>query len=59
MEGKLELPTFNGKMNADVALDWIESLTSFFECEDVPKNHRVNMENSKLKGATLTWWSFI
>ena len=37
MEEKIDLPAFNGKMNADIALDWIEALTTFFECEDIPK----------------------
>lgn len=59
MEGNLELPNFNGKMNADVALDWIEALTSFFECEDILEKKRVKMENSKLMRAALTWWIFI
>ena len=41
MEGKLELPTFNGKINVGVALDWMEALTSFFECEDILEKQRV------------------
>ncbi|XP_057835307.2 uncharacterized protein LOC131045734 [Cryptomeria japonica] len=59
MDEKTDLPVFSGKMNADLALDWIEALTSFFECEDIPEKQRVKMEKSKLKGAALTWWNFI
>lgn len=55
MEGMLEFPTFNGKMNVDVALDWIEPLTSFFECDDIIEKKRVKILKSKLKGAALTW----
>ena len=30
MEEKMDFPVFNGKMNVDLALDWIEALTNFF-----------------------------
>ncbi len=59
MEGKLELPTFNCKINVDVALDWIKALKNFFECEEILEKQRVKMIKSKLKGATLTWCNFI
>ncbi|XP_059068693.1 uncharacterized protein LOC131859152 [Cryptomeria japonica] len=59
MDGKLDLPIFSGKMDLDLVMDWIEALTSFFECEEIPEHQRVKIAKSKLKGAALTWWNFI
>ena len=44
MEEKIDFLVFNGKMNVDLALDCIEALTTFFECEDIPKKQRVKVE---------------
>lgn len=54
MEKKIDLPTFNGKLEPDVAMDWIKSLSNFFECEDIPGHQKVKIAKSKLKGASLT-----
>ncbi|XP_059063819.1 uncharacterized protein LOC131856278 [Cryptomeria japonica] len=59
MDGKLELPIFSGKMDPNLVMDWIEALTSFFECEDILEHQRVKMARSKLKGAALTWCNLI
>ena len=58
MDANLDLPTYNGKMDLDVAMDWVDALTSLFECEDIPKNQRVKIAKSRIKGSTLTWQNF-
>ena len=55
----MDLPIFNDKMNANLALDQIEALTTFFECEDILEKQKVKIARSKLKGATLIQWNFI
>ena len=35
-------------MDPDATMDWVDALTSFFECEDIPKNQRVKISKSKL-----------
>lgn len=59
MEKKIDLPTFIGKMEPDVVMDWIDSLFGFFEFEDIPGHQKVKIAKSKLKGAALTWWNFV
>lgn len=58
MDSNLDLPTYNGKMDLEAAMDWVDALTSFFDCEDIPKNQRVKISKSRLKGSTVTWWNF-
>ena len=48
----------HGKMDLETAIDWEYVLSSLFECKDIPKNQRVKISKSRLKGPTLTWWNF-
>ena len=38
IDANLDFHIDNGKKDLDSAMDWIDSLTSFFGCEDIPKN---------------------
>ena len=38
MDAKLDLPTYDGRMNPDAALDWVDALNSFFECDEIIEN---------------------
>ena len=38
LDAKLDLPTYDGKMDPDAAMDWVNALTSFFDCETISKN---------------------
>ena len=40
MDAKLDLPTYDGRMNPDVAIDWVDALNSFFECDEILENLR-------------------
>lgn len=59
MDVKLDLLVFVGKMEPDIVMEWIDSLDNFFESEEIPEHQRVKMAQSKMKGAALTWWTFI
>ena len=59
MGSKLDLPTYNGKMDPNATMGWVHVLTSFLDCEDISENQRVKIAKSRLKGSTLTWWNFI
>lgn len=52
------MPTYNGKMDANIVIDWIEYLENYFECEETPKIQKVKITKSKLRGATITWVEF-
>lgn len=55
---KSDLPMFSGKMDPNLVMEWVDALEGFFECDEIPENHRVKIEKTKLKGATLTLWYF-
>ena len=57
MDAKLDLPTYDGRMNHDAIADWVDALNSFFEFDEIPKNQRTRIAKSKLKGIALTWWN--
>lgn len=57
MDDKLDLPTYDGRMNPDAAIDWVDGLNSFFECDEILENQRTKIAKSKLKGTALTWWN--
>lgn len=58
-DNRAELPTFSRNMNPKECMDWIEAMINYFECEEVPKNQRVKVAKSKMKGPTLSWWNFL
>ena len=38
LDAKFDLPTYDGKMDLDVAVDMVNALTSFFACETILEN---------------------
>lgn len=58
-EGKVDVPTFNRKLGANEAIDWIEALNNHFEYKGVPKDMKVKFAKCKLQGSALTWWNYV
>ena len=56
MEG---VPLFNGKMDIDAVMDWLDGMENHFECEGVSKAQKVKVAKSRLKGSSLTWWKYV
>lgn len=54
-EAKMEIPTYNGKMNAEELVYWIYALNKYFEYKEVAKEKKVKFAKTKLKGVSLTW----
>ena len=38
LDAKFDLPIYDGKMDPNAIVDWVNALTSFFDCETIPKN---------------------
>lgn len=53
------LPIYNGSLNGEELLDWIEALNNHFEYKEVAEEKRVNLAKSRLKGSTLVWWNMM
>ena len=58
MDTKLNILVYSGKMDPEELMDKIDTLTSFFVCEEILEHQKVKIEKSKLKGSTLMWWNF-
>lgn len=37
LDAKFDFPTYDGKMEPDAIVDWVNALTSFFDCETIPE----------------------
>ena len=37
LDAKFDFPTYDGLMDPNAAVDWVNSLTSFFDCETIPE----------------------
>lgn len=61
MSGKsLEwIPLFNGKMEFDLVMEWIEGMENYFQYEGISEAQRVKVAKSRLRGVSLTWWNFV
>lgn len=53
------VPLFNGQMDVDLVLDWIDNLENHFECDGVTDAQKLKVAKSRLRGPALTWWKFI
>ena len=53
---KLELGTFNGIMDPEIFLDWLESVNKYFELVYVPEEQRVSFVSYKLESGAALWW---
>ena len=38
LDAKFDFPTYDGKMDLDATMDWVNALNSLFDCETIPEN---------------------
>ena len=55
----VDLPMYQGKMESEEVLGWIEALENYFELEDIDEDKKVKITKARLRGTTLTWWTSI
>lgn len=53
---KFDILSFDGHLNIEDFLDWLQSIEMFFECVDILKEKQVKLVAYMLKGAALAWW---
>jgi hypothetical protein len=53
---KMDIPTYEGNMDAEELLDWIRALDTYFDCEDIEEDKKVKHAVTKLKGHAALWW---
>ena len=53
---KMEIPMYEGSLNAEELMDWIRSIDQYFDYEEVEENKRVKFAVTRLKGHAAIWW---
>ena len=53
---KMDIPTYEGSLDAEELLDWIRALDTYFDYEDIEEDKKVRHVVTKLKGHAALWW---
>ena len=53
---KIEVPMYEGNLDAEELLNWIISMDRHFDYEDVDEEKKVKQTVTKLKGHVALWW---
>ena len=53
---KLDIPVYEGSLDAEELLDWIRALDTYFDYEDIEEDKKVRYAVKKLKGHATLWW---
>jgi hypothetical protein len=52
----MDIPAYEGSLDAEELLDWIRSLDTYFDYEDIEEDKKVRHVVTKLKGHAALWW---
>ena len=52
---KMDIPVYDGNMDAEELLDWIRALDTYFDYEDVEEDKKVKHVVTRLKGHAALW----
>jgi hypothetical protein len=53
---KMDIPIYEGNLDAEELLDWIRALDTYFNYEDVEEDKKVKHVVTFLKGHAALWW---
>jgi hypothetical protein len=53
---KMDIPAYEGSLDAEELLDWIRALDTYFDYEDIEEDKKVRHVVTKLKGHAALWW---
>jgi hypothetical protein len=53
---KMDIPVYEGNMDAEELLDWIRALDTYFDYEDIKEDKKVKHAITRLKGHAALWW---
>jgi hypothetical protein len=53
---KMDIPAYEGSLDAEELLDWIRALDTYFDYEDIEEDKKVRHVVTKLKGHATLWW---
>jgi hypothetical protein len=53
---KMDIPVYEGSLDAEELLDWIRALETYFDYEDIEEDKKVRHAVTKMKGHAALWW---
>ena len=53
---KIEVPMYEGNLDAEELFDWIGFIDIHFNYEDINEEKKVNQVVTRLKGHATLWW---
>ena len=54
---RVEIPEFEGKLDPDHFLDWLQTIERIFEYKEVPEENKVKLVALKLRKYASIWWA--
>ena len=54
---KVDIPEFEGQLDPDIFLDWLQTVERVFEFKDIPDDRKVKLVALKLRKYASIWWS--
>ena len=52
----MDLASFDGRIDIEGILDWIQTIEHFFEYMNILEHKRVSLVAYKLKAGAAAWW---
>ena len=52
----MDIPAYEGNLDAEELLDWIRALDTYFDYEDIEEDKKVRHVVTRLKGHAALWW---
>jgi hypothetical protein len=53
---KIDIPMYEGNLDMEELLDWIQAMDTYFDYEDVKEEKKVRHVFTRLKGHAALWW---
>ena len=57
MRPKPEVPTYQGGLDTNELLDWINEMDNFFDYDETNEERKVKFAVTRLKGHASLWWN--
>jgi len=55
-KSKMEVFIYEGNLNVDELMDWIDAMDKYFDYEEVNEANKVNFFVIRMKGNQTLWW---
>ena len=52
----VEVPMYEGNINIEELMDWINALNKYFNFEEIEDKKKVRYATTRLKGHAAIWW---